>query len=168
MTAPPTTGWTYQNAAGTWTSDAGGLVATDLDEWAQRDLVSGITTIFCQGSADGTFPVFGFWEKGTTKSMRIFMDSVAAQSVVVSRYNAGGGFNSTAASFTQAVGTMNTGVWLQVEKDGTTIYFRWSPDGENWWTVHSEAKGSFFTTEPDAVIFRMRPSGVVRVWSWEE
>lgn len=62
--------------------------------------------------------------------------------------------------------------WLQIEHDGTDLYYRYSQDGWNWVTFESHTDGNFFTSAPDEIGFCAGSNGgdiaAMFVISWEE
>ena len=77
--------------------------------------------------------------------------AIAGGITLVQRWNSPTSFNSTQGTTTSPP-TKNLS-WRQIEDDGTTIYFRVSPDGVNWVTIHSESRTAWLTNEPLQVGF---------------
>lgn len=46
---------------------------------------------------------------------------------------------------------VNGPLWLQLENNGTNLNYKVSIDGINWYQVHTELLGAWFTTAPDQV-----------------
>jgi hypothetical protein len=62
--------------------------------------------------------------------------------------------------------------WLQIEDDGTDIFFRVSANGFNWNVIQTELRGAWFDTGPDQIFFGGGSEGdaneVMRILSWHE
>ena len=62
--------------------------------------------------------------------------------------------------------------WLQVEHDGTDLFYRLSADGFNWWELHTEDDAFHFTSGPDGIIWGGDNQGTdgqfIHLLSWVE
>ncbi len=156
--------------------DGGGLLAQDETPsaggsvYAYRSATAPWTiTIFVQSVDEDSAHGVAFFESATNKGISAFFNQANQDLVVQRDTDLGVTFASTAFNDQISIGAiLLPGGWWQLEDDNATIYFRWSPDGRNWRTVYSEARGAFFTTAPDSFAVRIPDEGVVRVWSYVE
>jgi hypothetical protein len=167
MTTPPTAGWTYVDAVGTWTAaPGGGLVAIAQGDKAYQTYAAPFkVTAFITNATDVSAPFFGLYETGTDKRIEMYHWDNGSGTFQVTRANAGGAFHSNPYTNILPM-TPGIGTWFEVEDDGASIYFRWSPDGHHWFELHSELRNNHFTTGADAAILSLPNTGVVRLWSW--
>lgn len=104
-----------------------------------------------RGSFDLPWIGLGFRESGTNKLSVI---KPSGSGLSVTNYT-----NTTTASaspFNLAYYTQQMDrYYLKIEDDNTNVKYYFSNNGNEWLLLHSEARGSFFTTAPDQVGFFM-------------
>lgn len=98
---------------------------------------------------DDIEPGLVFRESGTSKLIHLTnFTNNADQEIGVFRYTDEDSFTSTALNVDAE---MYEPTWLKIEDDGTTLKFYISKNGINWLQIHSEARGSFFTSAPNQI-----------------
>jgi len=112
----------------------------------------------------------GFRESSSSKM--IIIGSAKIDEIAVYKFDDATSFDSSL--FARVSWPMARNLqWLEIEDDGTDLYFRTGVDGINYFDIVDEARGTFFTTGPDQVLFygntnnATYPVGIT-VCAWEE
>lgn len=97
----------------------------------------------------------GFRENATGKLSTLSLASGSGSDAFLSRehWNNPTSFNATPSSVNTPYRAWITQPWLRLRHDGTNLYFDYSSDGYKFYTLGSEAKASFFTTDADELFF---------------
>ncbi len=102
-------------------------------------------TYFLAFNAQVASPYSGMavgWYNGSNKLEVIFVQwqNTATVEIGVGRYSDPNTFSAT--DFGPVVGLGTQYVFLRLKDNGTTVYFQYSEDGQNFWTAYSVAKSS--------------------------
>ena len=108
--------------------------------------------------------------RNSSSGRLMFAAHVNGNKIQVWKANSPTSFNSTAA--TQTIFRHDPLLWMQVEDNATTLYFRFSNDGRNWYTIFSEARTAFVNT-PDQFVWGCQTSSndippIVQLLHWQE
>ena len=112
----------------------------------------------------------GFRESSSGKL--IIMGSAKVDELAVYKFNSPTSFNTSL--FSRVPWPMARLIqWFQLEDDGTDIYFRTGVDGINFQDIVDEARGTFFTTGPDQILFYCNTNSASygltsAILAWEE
>ena len=159
--------WTWVNQNGTTATYTGGMIsltssaAADQDSCLSQPLPGSTpytftAKIYYGGTATAnTLPFLGFRESATGKIVAAGVqtqNSSTSGRLLVDKRTA-----ATAAGtypITGGTATATNAIWFQAQNDGTNTNYKWSPDGlpNDYITLLSEAKATYFTTGPDQVI----------------
>jgi len=90
---------------------------------------------------NNVWAVFGWQSAGG--ELQVSEINPGSNSVVAS-YNSPTSQNSNQAVYNSGGANLVTLIWLQLQDDGTNVYFKWSVDGVTWLTLYSVAKASGF------------------------
>ena len=186
-TAPPTTGWTlYQGAgsSGTYTTDATGCTIIEANAAGggnenMKALVQPIpaTPFKLAGFVQTTFPPGNnatntglIWRESATgkyQALAFGGGSTNLQTYCWTNANTYAGINPSSVS----PGPFP--VYLQLGYDGTSLTFAYSADGLFYTTFYTQAKNYFFATAPDQVGFYINAqnntgSGAARLVHWKQ
>lgn len=101
------------------------------------------------GSANSLNSGLSFREMSSSKII-VFVNG--GDTLTVARYTNATTLSLVSQFFPIQINTHSL-VWLRIVDNGTTLFYSWSGDGQNFILIFSEARGSFFTTGPDQVGF---------------
>lgn len=170
ITVPPAAGWTAKNSATLPSVSGGGLVvvnSTGSSPWNYRTAPTAPYVIEIMTRQEGNAVVggFAFYETATTKGILVYIATSGL--LVVERHN-NLGVSYASAAFTSAARmnlAMNMG-HFRLRDDNTSIYFDTSPDGVNWVLAHSELRGAFFTSAPNAIAWEPKNLGTSALYNY--
>lgn len=99
-----------------------------------------LTGLFATNSPAPTSSNYaGFiWYDGTNKC---HLFGINSGSILIGKANTPTSYSAN-DSITSGGFSHQVPIWLQIEDDGTNVYFRYSTDGENWITLQTTAKSS--------------------------
>lgn len=179
MTAPPTTGWSWDNQGTCTVASSGGKLVVEAPGGGITNLcgqyrtmaasinytVDALVTLRALPALGSTSQIFvGGREAATGQAIIIKVGVNAANTSLlqVSRYNAGFTFVNDAVNITNArvgyVLSIGGPIFLRMRDNGTNIFWEISTHGEEYYTVHSEARGAFFGTAADEFIWGISES----------
>lgn len=109
-------------------------------------------------STSGTIGGIFFRESSTGEFMLNYYET--AEECHVAKYDSATVFNSF-LSGENVVDSDSPWVWQQIEDNGTTLFFRVSSDGINFFEMGSEGRTAFMGTGPNRIGFAMNSRGLV-------
>ncbi len=186
LTAPPTAGWTWVNqGTATVSQDSNGRIHLQIPTSATANVRLRVRSYTApQKASSGTFMRvgagdsscgIGLRESGTSKLMNVIIGHDSGDpgetQFLVQKWTNETSFSANELSH-KSISYSNI-YWFEVEDNNTTIFFRISTDGVNYYELFSEARGTFFTTAPNQFTIRCEGTGALEdIWleliSWEE